>query len=1602
MAPASRSVATQTAEVVSKACGTDDRGSGYVMVHQSPTLPSWLPDPRSTNASVVGDHACVGGDSCGLGELCTPSACHASHASVAVAPGGRVGSGDQASQPQMPQPRKRRRRSMGGRGLRSESDVTNSGLLNTSTHGSSSPRAAQHGRDVPPQCGLSVAGLLPCRQPSVSGLRDEAVGRAPSCVVDARKESLEAVSSGSPVAMVPATEKVEPGVLEQRTQLSCPQPEAEAQADVPKGSGAAEAERKRPRGVLIAKVGDPDGNEGDGEKALYVSGLIEGCKVRFLIDTGAEITVIGSEVVGHLPRSIRMAFLERSYTLVMASGHRVTAQGPVLCKLTIAGRTVIEPVCSLPSAKDTILGMPALKALGCCVTVAGVEVLNTPPVSAVNRIQGAQIFRVRATEPMEILPRHEVLIAGRIVEDLAGQTVLVSPRAETSDTSRLLIAHTVGVPQDHHVCVRLCNTSEQKAYIQPGQLLAEAQVVQVLDDGTVRATPDDRDGVPEHVKDLFDRACANGALTPSAKPQLQELLKKYSQLFAENDTDLGRTTLVQHDIVTGDSPPLRQPPRRVMPALQDEFEKELERMQAAGVIEPGQSAWASPVVLVRKKDGSLRFCVDYRRLNAVTRFDAYPLPRIDDTLEALGGTKFFSTLDLISGYWQVGLSEDAKRKAAFTTRNGLFLWNVMPFGLCNAPSTFERLMETVLRGLQWQQCLVYLDDVIVFAKTEEDMLSRLDTVFGRLLGAGLKLKPRKCALFSTKTEYLGHVVSESGIKVNPDKVRAVKEWPVPESKREVRSFLGTASYYRRFVPGFATVAAPLHHVASPKADWQWTDECQRAFEELKDALSTAPVLAFPVKEAPYILDTDASLTGTGAVLSQVVNGREMVLGYASESLSHEERNYCVTRRELLAVIKALRHFRPYLYGRDFLIRTDHSSLRWLVSFKEPQDQMARWLHEISQYQGRYTIEHRPGDKHGNADGLSRIPCRQCKREDCSSAALQPQPPVRLLQIESTWSAVELCAAQKADPDICDILEAVTKGEKPVSAVTEAWSRAARRYLADWDRLFVREGVLYRHWVDDEGVVVASQLITPHRLRRDVMVRAHDHQLAGHAGQDRTMARLRPHFYWSGMTVDVAHWLQSCEVCHSHRSPPSRPHHNLERQVISTPNQRVTMDILGPFNPLAQSGYRYMLVMMDCASKWIEAVPMVDMTAETCAHAFVHAWVLRLGPPEQLLTDRGSQFESAMFQELCTVLGVDKLRTTALHPQCDGQTERANRTILALLNKTAVDSPRNWDVRLPYAVSTYRSSVHRMTQCTPNMMMLGREVSTPLSLLVPAPPRAPVLQPWVQQLKENMEGVHRAAVEHVQATLQREQPHLDRRSRHFKFETGEKVWLYTPKQHKGVSRKMSKQPWSGWWVIVKVVSACVYTIQYRDTRRSQTVNVDRLRPYTARSEERFPPLQQHTSSDSDSDDDSDSQLSVEEDEDVMASAITPNPMTPHSYTTLGQHDTVNDNNNNNDEIGWEDVGEEEEVAASAATPPLTSLPDIDKCTIRDPHVTHAFAKRDREGLRGGKSKRKKVVVTNKPAPVRPLTQRATRQRRAPAWQREFALDNDLSDTDKRCR
>lgn len=442
----------------------------------------------------------------------------------------------------------------------------------------------------------------------------------------------------------------------------------------------------------------------------------------------------------------------------------------------------------------------------------------------------------------------------------------------------VVVAHSVSEVQNGLIVARVLNTTNDDIDLHPGQHLGEFLSLSSCDSTLIDEaccttfTMTDTDTPPVQIDE--------SNLSSSQAKSLKQLLQKYSSVFSKNSEDRGRTGVIKHHIRTGEATPIKQRAYRVTPDQRAEIQTQVDSLLKADIIEEIYSPWAAPVVLVRKKDGTWRFCLDYRKLNAVTVKDSHPLPRVDDALDALAGAAWFSTIDLQHGYWQVELAEQDHEKTAFTTGTGLYQFKVMPMGLTNAPATFQRLMEMVLRGLPWKICLVYLDDVLIYSRSFEEHLRHLEEVFRRFQASDLKLNPAKCCLAKDHVRFLGHIVSKNGIQPDPRNVESVKNWPTPRTPTEVRAFLGLCSYYRKFIRGFAHHAAPLHALTEKNVPFQWTAHCQDAFIYLQQALSNPPVLAFPDFALPFYLYKDASCSAIGAVLAQKHGPHEKVVAYA--------------------------------------------------------------------------------------------------------------------------------------------------------------------------------------------------------------------------------------------------------------------------------------------------------------------------------------------------------------------------------------------------------------------------------------------------------------------------------------------------------------------------------------------------------------------------------------------------------------------------------------------------------------------------------------------------------------------------------------------------
>lgn len=907
----------------------------------------------------------------------------------------------------------------------------------------------------------------------------------------------------------------------------------------------------------------------------------------------------------------------------------------------------------------------------------------------------------------------------------------------------------------------------------------------------------------------------NSKLSGGQQASIRSLLQSFADCFAST-SKVNQTPIAKHRIITNpDERPVRQRAYRVSRKEQDAIRNQVQQMLTDDIIQPSTSPWASPVVLVKKKDGTMRFCVDYRKLNNVTKKDVYPLPRIDDSLDRLRHARYFSSMDLRSGYWQIEVDDRDREKTAFITPDGLYEFKVLPFGLCSAPATFQRMMDTVLSGLKWQSCLVYLDDIVVFSDTFEQHLQRLQAVLDAIRAAGLSLKPEKCHFGYDELKFLGHVVSYAGIRPDPDKTIAVASFPTPANKHELRRFLGLCAYYRRFVANFSRIAEPLQRLTKDNVPFVWEQDQQEAFCELQKRLQTPPVLGHFDEDSDTELHTDASNVGLGAVLVQWQDGAERVIAYASRTLSPAERNYSTTEKECLAVVWAIAKFRPYLYGRSFRVVTDHHSLCWLANLKDPSGRLARWSLRLQEYD--MTIVFKSGRKHTDADCLSRAP-------------LQPSP-FDVDEEDAFLSIVTVSDISKQQRDDSELRPLIDYLENRLPEPPRMFVRTLSSY-------FLRDGVLYK--LGFHSTATACLLVVPSALRDDILRASHDEPSSGHLGFARTFSRIRQKYFWPNLRRDVKQYVKTCRDCQRRKTPPLRPAgllHPVDPPRI--PFQQVGIDLLGPF-PTSRAGNRWIAVATDYLTRYIETRALPRGTANDIATFFVHGIVLRHGAPTVVITDRGTAFTAQLTEDIMHLSGSVHRKATAYHPQTNGLTERLNKTIADMISMYVDVDHKNWDDVLPYVTFAYNTAVQETTGFTPFRLVHGREAVTTLDAML-LPTHCSNVVTDAAEFARCAEEARQLARMRIRYQQHNDANRYNLRHRDVTYQPGDKVWVWTPIRQRGRSEKLLRR-YFGPYRIVQRLGDVTYEVipevegttrRPRRPRLSDVVHVSRLKLYYSR-------------------------------------------------------------------------------------------------------------------------------------------------------------------------
>lgn len=1239
-------------------------------------------------------------------------------------------------------------------------------------------------------------------------------------------------------------------------------------------------------------------------KCPVVDLKLNSAPVRCLLDTGSQVSTITDEFFRkHLFGDDDAMLVTSSWLKITAAdGLEIPYQGYVELevetmglKIPNCGFLVLKASDCAAMTEHCIIGMNVIRRCRQLVTSVFDTVLGgnidsgwrtafqrmqtcTVGQRTLARIAGRDKVRVPAASVAAVLVKNHTKGVGKDVH-------LVIEAANTPLPPSVAVIPTLVDNKSHILPVQIVNFSQEDVWLCPRTrlgIISSAELVESVQTCEVKfhrisadveqVSVDTKDEpISSKVQSVLEKLDIGG--TDDEHTALCALLAKYIDVFTDDDDDLGSTDRVKHEIKLVDDVPVAQPYRRIPPNQYKEVQEHISKLLKKGIIQESESSYASPVVVVRKSDGSIRLCVDYRKLNLKTKKDAFPLPRIDESFDALRGAKYFSTIDLASGYHQVAVDESDRHKTAFTTPFGLFEYLRMPMGVCNGPATFQRLMQATMNDLIFEIMLVYLDDILVYSPSFQSHLERLDVVLRRLKNTGLKVKLGKCHFLQKEVRFLGHQISADGIATDPSKVAAVKEWPVPSAVKELQSFLGLCSYYRRYVEGFSKIAAPLHDVvnqclnacSSTKAGKRlsalWDSDCQKAFDMLKEKLITAPVLGFADFTCPFILETDASGQGLGAILYQQQGDRKRVIAYASRRLRNAERNdknYSSMKLELLALKWAIvEKFRGYLLGSKFTVITDNNPLCHLKSAKLGAIEQ-RWVAQLAAFD--FDVQYRPGRCNPAADALSRHPLAgepEPDRDDeefddcvaicnliCRGTSLEPElvttgleccqvnqiralesgaPPSSAKEATPTlpgYSKEQLQTFQHQDSVLSVFRTFWNQKRKPSSHEWKCLSRAVKSLFKQWKQIRERDGLLYRV-VEDVRHGDCFQLLIPNSLQKRILESVHDSM--GHQGIERTLHLLRQRAFWVGMHRDVELWVKNCQRCVLTKMPHPKIHPPMKSFLASRPLEVLAVDftVLEP----ATDGRENVLVITDMFTKFTQAFPTRDQKAETTAKVLLKEWFMKYGVPERLHSDQGRNFESEVIAELCKLYGVKKTRTTPHHPAGNGQCERFNRTLHELLRTLPNDKKKHWPEHLPELVYAYNVTPHGTTGYSPYYLLYGVEPHLPVDALLAREHPGDRKLDWIAVHQQRLRDAHARAKEYAEQkaaeriALQRNKVYCP------PVEVGQHVYL----RHRPQGRNKIQDAWHPTVYQVVDILGTTFTVQPVEGGPVKRVNRVDVRP-----------------------------------------------------------------------------------------------------------------------------------------------------------------------------
>ena len=895
----------------------------------------------------------------------------------------------------------------------------------------------------------------------------------------------------------------------------------------------------------------------------------------------------------------------------------------------------------------------------------------------------------------------------------------------------------------------------------------------------------------------YDPDCTKiGAVTVKSTPEkeLDNLIAKYTSLFLEKKYPDPLKIDYQARIDTGNTPPIKNKMYRTPLKRQEILERKLEELMKAGIIERCVSPWAAPALLVPKPNGKdWRLVGAYMKLNSVTIQDTYPIQPIQNIFDHMRGSTCFSKMDLSSGFWQVNIHPEDRIKTAFVCEFGSFAYKRLPMGLVNSPAIFCRIMEMILRQYIGKFCFVYVDDIVVYSKNHEEHLAHLNLIMKELQKAGVQLKRSKCHFAMTDIELLGFNIDKYGIRPIPSKIAPIANSPAPSTKKQLQSFLGSANYYRRFIPGFSIISAPLYNLLKKDVMFDWGEEPQKAFKELKQHLTSDKVmLTYPNVDKPYKMWTDASKVGVAGVLVQEDDeGINRVVQYYSQKMNKAQQNYSVTEKEALAIINSLKHFRTYLLGSEVQIYTDHRPLLPLFRKTIDNERITRWQVELGNFKAQMVYV--PGKDNHAADWLSRRPLNV--------------------------NAISMNVADYSDylipePD-GDILEHITADKDDItyqSLMQEQQKEYTSLKIDPKDSNYVCiKGIWYSTRRPTNLDIAYPRLILPSRFRRKVIENAHNSVC--HSGIHRTLQNIRQVYVYPGLREDVIRYINKCPQCHlNRRINIKKRYHPIPRRGVR--GEIVAIDLVGPLMT-SHNGNKYILTMMDLSTRWLECVCLKSKHALPIQEAFYNRWITAQGVPEYLLSDNGSELKNNIMGTLCKDLGIVRRYTSFYEPNSNGILERSHSTLKDMIRKATEGQASEWEKKLFAALFVYRTTVHSSLGKSPFEMTYGQLCRLPFS--------RPVDRDIDNSdIIRNLAAAFQIAQEQTIKRQQRNERNMNAKSNEPTLEVGQYVVIKAMKRVKMQDQNI------GWWQIIDIRDPVLF-IRHLYTGNIRIINRDKVRP-----------------------------------------------------------------------------------------------------------------------------------------------------------------------------